>query len=142
MTLAWLLCALVLQMVSGSSPEAEVLALEEVWDEAHLHGDAGALEDLWASDLVVTVPRMPVLTRDDAVAMARSGRIRFDRYESSGIHARIYGDTAIVTGKLERVRRRDGQVEEDHWQFTKVYQRKQGKWRVVAFHASEAPGEP
>ncbi|HSL20121.1 MAG TPA: nuclear transport factor 2 family protein [Vicinamibacterales bacterium] len=139
MSMTWLLFAVFLQATRPGSAEAELLALESVWNEAHLRSDAAALEQLWANDLVVTVPRMAVLTRDDAVAMLRSGRIKFQRYESSGTRARVYGQTAIVMGKLERVRERNGQVAVDHWQFTKVYERQQGKWRVVAFHASEAP---
>lgn len=141
MLIATLLLTIGLQTGTVSA-EAEVLALERVWNEAHLHSDAAALEELWADGLVVTVPRMPVLTHDDAVRMARSGRLTFRRYESSNTHARIYGDTAIVTGRLERVRERDGQAAVDHWQFTKVYVRQNGKWRVVAFHASEAPEQP
>ena len=139
MNVAWLLFVVLLQSTSTSSAEAELLGLERVWNEAHVRGEAAALDDLWASDLVVTVPRMPVLTRDDAVAMARSARMKFQRYESSNARVRVYGSTGIVTGRIERVRERDGQVVTDHWLFTKVYLRQGGKWRVIAFHASDAP---
>jgi hypothetical protein len=139
MSIVSLLVLFLVQSMSAATADAEVLALERVWNDAHLTGNAAALEDLWADGLVITVPRMPVLTRDDAVRIARSGRLKFQRYETSNTHARIYGDTAIVTGRLERVREREGQIATDHWQFTKVYIRQHGKWRVVAFHASDAP---
>ncbi|MGE5814203.1 MAG: nuclear transport factor 2 family protein [Acidobacteriota bacterium] len=141
MTVACLLLTALLQTTGAGSPEAELLALEKVWNQAHLRGDAAALEGLWADDLIVTVPKMPVLTRDDAVRVARSGVMRFQRYDSSDTHVRIYSSTAIVTGKIERVRERDGQVVTDHWQFTKVYVRQDGKWKVIAFHASDAPDQ-
>jgi hypothetical protein len=118
---------------------AELARLEQVWNEAHLHLNAEALDRLWADDLVVAVPKMSVLTRADAMDMVRSGRMRFERYETSNLAVRVYGDAAVVTGRLQRSRNMAGRVVDDNWLFTKVYVRLQGQWRVVAFHASEAP---
>jgi hypothetical protein len=61
----------------------------------------------------------------------------FRRYESSEIAVRVYGESAVVTGRLLRSRDVGGRVLEDDWRFTKVYVRQAGEWRVVAFHASE-----
>jgi hypothetical protein len=112
--------------------------LETVWNEAHEHGDADALETLWADDLEITVPRMTVLTKTDAVKFARSGRMKFLRYQTSDLRVRIYQNAAVVTGRLQRTRSMNGQEVSDDWRFTKVYIREAQNWRVVAFHASEA----
>jgi hypothetical protein len=37
---------------------AELTRLEAVWNDAHLRGDAPALDRLWADELVAIVPRM------------------------------------------------------------------------------------
>jgi ketosteroid isomerase-like protein len=116
----------------------ELESLEKVWNEAHEHGDADALEALWADDMEVAVPRMPVLTKADAEKFARSGRMKFLRYQTSDIRVRVYENAAVVTGRLQRTRVLNGQETSDDWRFTKVYVREVGKWRVVAFHASEA----
>ncbi len=145
MIVAWFLTAALLSQGSPvnsqqeAGEKAELTKLENVWNEAHLHGDAESLSRLWADDLVVTVPRMQVLTRADALAMVRSGRIRFERYETSDIRVRVFGDAAITTGRLRRTRKVGEQRFDDDWQFTKAYVRRDGQWRVVAFHASEAP---
>ena len=121
------------------APETEELShLETVWNEAHIRGDAAALERLWSDDLEVDVPRMPVMPKTEALAFARSGRMRFERYETSAIKVRLYGDTAVVTGRLLRTRTINGKQMDDDWRFTKVYVRQKGQWRVVTFHASEA----
>ena len=86
---------------------------------------------------MVTVPKMPVLTRADAIAMARSGSMRFERYETSNLRIRVYGDAGVVTGRLQRTRSVNGRVVQDDWQFTKLYVRRGAQWKVVAFHASE-----
>jgi enterochelin esterase-like enzyme len=124
---------------AGDPAVAELTRLETVWNEAHVRGDADTLAGLWADGLTITVPNMPVLTRDDAVAVARTGRIRFDRYETSEITVRVFNSAAIVTGRLQRSRTIDGTLASDDWQFTKTYVRTQGKWLVAAFHASPRP---
>jgi len=112
--------------------------LETVWNEAHEHGDANALEAIWADDLEVAVPKMPVMTKADVDKFARSGRMKFLSYRTSDIHVRVYENAAVVTGRLQRTRTLNGQEVSDDWRFTKTYIREAGKWRVVAFHASEA----
>ena len=55
----------------------ELQHLEMVWNEAHEHGDSGALDALWADDLEVAVPKMPVMTKAEVLGLARSGRMKF-----------------------------------------------------------------
>jgi ketosteroid isomerase-like protein len=109
-----------------------------VWNDAHEQGDAGSLEQIWADDLEITVPRMPVMTRSEAAAFAHSGRMKFLSYRTSDIHVRVYGDAAVVTGRLQRERTLNGKNVSDDWRFTKTYIRQDRKWRVVNFQASEA----
>jgi ketosteroid isomerase-like protein len=116
----------------------EMEKLETLWNEAHERGDAGTLEALWADDLEVAVPRMPVLTKQDALRFARSGRMKFLLYRTSDLRVRVYDQTAVVTGRLERRRAIEGKEISDDWRFTKVYVRQGESWRVVSFHASEA----
>jgi ketosteroid isomerase-like protein len=124
--------------VTGDAGVAQVTRLERAWNDAHLHGDATALDDLWADDFVAIVPRMAPLGKQDALAFVRSGRMKFLRYESSELTVRVYGDTAVATGRLLRSRELGHQTLLDDWRFTKVHVRRAGRWRVVAFHASEA----
>ena len=110
-----------------------------VWNEAHERGDADALDALWADDLEVAVPRMALMTKADALSFARSGQMKFLSYKTSEIHVRVYDNAAVVTGRLHRRRTMNGREISDDWRFTKVYVRESNKWRVVSFHASEAP---
>ena len=116
----------------------ELERLETVWNEAHEHGDADVLEKLWADDMEVAVPKMPVLTKADALKFARSGRMKFLTYRTSDIRVRVYDNAAVVTGRLQRTRSMNGQEISDDWRFTKTYVRESGQWRVVSFHACEA----
>ena len=136
----WIAATALIQQPPGKSADSadstELSRLEKVWNEAHVRGDAETLDRLWADDLIVTVPNMPVMTKPNALAIAKSGRIKFQRYETSDIGIRVYGEAAVVTGLLERTRSLNGRDIADKWRFTKVYIRRAGKWQVVAWHAS------
>ncbi len=125
-----------LQNVDDSAEVAEIKQLEVVWNKAHVDGDAGALDRLWGDDLIVTVPNMAVMGKADSIRIWQTGRMKFKRYETSELRIRVYTETAIVTGRLQRGREINGKVIEDDWQFTKVYIRRKKEWQVVAWHAS------
>jgi len=121
--------------------DAEFSRLEDVWNTAHRNGDAGALDALWADDLEVVVPRMAPMSKTEALAFSRTGRMRFDRYDTSSLKVRRYGDTVVVTGRLQRAYTLGGNRRQDDWRFTKVYVRQNDAWRVTSFHASDAPAQ-
>jgi len=116
----------------------ELYRLEGVWNEAHLKGDAEALDQLWSNDLVVTVAAMRLMNKDDALAMVRANRPSFTKYETSELNVRRFGNSAVVTGRLLRERSMNGKTITDNWRFTKSYVMLEGRWRVVAWHASPA----
>ena len=139
--LTLLICAALWQAPSLSKDAfdlKEIYRLEEVWNTAHIKGDAAALDQLWADDLVVTVASMPVMNKADALAMIRSNRMPFTKYETSELSVKRYGNSAVVTGRLNRERVMQAKPVIDTWRFTKVYTMAQGTWRVVAWHASPA----
>jgi len=122
------------------SPEArEILRLEEVWNQAHLRGDVSTIDRLCADDLVVTVPGMPRMSKADILGFWQSGRARMTRYDTTNVQVAVHGETAVATGQLARTRDFGGRVASDAWQFTKTYSKEQGRWVLVAYHASDAP---
>lgn len=114
----------------------ELSRLETVWNEAYVRGDADAVDRLCAIDLVITMTDMQVLTKAGAIRILGSGKVRFKRYETSDIRIRVYDNAAVVTGRLQRTREAQGREMNDDWRFTKVYIRRNGRWQVVAWHAS------
>ena len=119
-----------------AADSAELLRLESVWNEAHVRSDTVALSNLWAEDLVVTVPEMSPMSKADLLRFWRTGRSIITRYETSELRIRVYADAAVVTGRLRRERNFNGRMLGDDWRFTKVYVRRGGRWQVVAYQAS------
>jgi ketosteroid isomerase-like protein len=123
---------------SPADPVAELTQLEDVWNQAHVEGDAGTLDQLMTDDVVVIVPKMPAFSKVEALSVFRSGRMKFAQYSTSDIRVRQYGGFAVVTGNLKRTRAMGERVLNDEWRFTKVYVPTSTGWRVVSFHASDA----
>lgn len=119
-----------------NTAEREIRDLEARWNDAHVRGDTAALFALWADDLSVTVPGMPLMHKPELVAFWRSGRSRILRHDTDSVRIRTWNDSAVVDGVLLRQRDFNGQVVTDHWRFTKVYVRRRGTWEVVAYQAS------
>ena len=124
------------QTAQDSSKSGEISRLESVWNEAYLRGDAEAMNRLCAEDFIATMTDMAVLNKARSIGLLSAGPVKFLRYETSDIRIRIYGDAAIVTGRLQRTRSVNGQNADDDWRFTKMYVRQSGRWQVVAWHAS------
>ena len=91
-----------------------------------------------ADDLVVVVPGMRTMSKADSLSVFETGRMKFDRYDTSESTIRVYDLSAIVTGRLQRGRRMGDRAVDDDWRFTKVYVQRGGRWQVVSFHASPA----
>ena len=81
------------------SSEKEILALEDKRYAAMIAKDEKALADLFADDLIYVHSSGLVDTKASYIAAIRSGKFDYrkcDRFEEK---ARIYGDTALVTGR-------------------------------------------
>jgi len=115
---------------------AELLRLERGWNDAHLRGDAPAIGELSADELILTVPGGPPMTKAEAFSRMAARNVKFDRYESSDLKVSVFDSSAVVTGRLRRAGMADGRPFTNDWQFTKTYVRRQGKWLLAAFHAS------
>ena len=121
---------------SSEPGEAEIARLEHAWNQAQLRGDVETLDEMASDSLLLTIPGMRVLTKAESLSVVRSGKMRFDRYETSDVYIQMFENAAVVTGRLQRTRVVEGESVDDDWRFTKVYLRQDGKWQVVSFHAS------
>src|SRR5262245_26408272 len=138
MLLFALFVALPWMQTSQDTDVATLTRLEAEWNDAHKRGDAKALAELQADDMEIIVPGMRRMTKADGLGVFASGRMKFDRYETSDTKVRVYDAMAVVTGRMRRTRTIGDRTLDDDWRFTKVYIRRLGRWQVISFHASNA----
>jgi hypothetical protein len=89
-----------------------------------------------ADDFVLVTVNGIVKTKDDVVRDLVTPDFSMEPYEPTELQVRVYGDTAIVTGRVfQRFTRRGARYEVDA-RYTDVYARRKGRWVLVTAHAS------
>lgn len=127
-------------MVWQGTPDAAVIRqLETI--EAQLastwkNRDCAGWGALLASDWSVTHINARIITKDQALEMCLTGPAVTSSVDQLAV--RVYGDTAIVTGRTSAAA--GGAAPQTvTLRFTDVFVRRDGRWSVVASHATRAP---
>jgi len=74
----------------------------------------------------------------DTMSAIKSGDIKITSNELSDLKVRVYGDTAVVTGKTDVKGTSGGKDISGPTLFTRVYVKKDGRWQSVAFQQTAA----
>jgi beta-lactamase regulating signal transducer with metallopeptidase domain/ketosteroid isomerase-like protein len=116
----------------NNEAEQEIIALEnEITDLTKLT-DTAALEHILSDDFTFIggFGRF----RDRANYLEMISRIKYESYVKDEVRVRVYGNTAVTTGRItEKARRKDGQEIIDYqYRFTNMYAKQNDRWRQVA----------
>jgi ketosteroid isomerase-like protein len=121
----------------ASYDEEVVLRVQREWMEAVRDKDVAALDRILADDYTYTDSRGRVSNKADNLRQARAVGGRMKAFHTSDAKARVYGDLAIVTGRMRIEGVASGQPYDAEVRFTDILARIDGRWRAVAAHASK-----
>jgi hypothetical protein len=118
-------------------PTVEAIRLlEEERNQAILHGDAATLDRMTSNDYTFVTLRGEMLTKAAIVQNFRSGAAKYQSREISDLNIRVYGDSAVVTGRAIQKGAENGKdYSGDYW-FTRVYVNQRGRWITVALQTT------
>jgi hypothetical protein len=122
-----------------SDDAADVLKRDDARIAAVLKADLAGLEDTFADGATYTHSTSAVDTKKDFIEGIRTGRLKYKAYDRKEAAVALYGDTAVVTGKAWVVVERAGADVEIRLQFTNVWVKRAGKWRMVAWQSTRLP---
>jgi hypothetical protein len=125
--------------------EREIRVLEAQFARAVVEGDRAFYDRVLADDFTHT--SHSGVFKDRAEFMAenkfdekkdlKSGRTRYDAYDVDDLAIRIYGDTAVVTGRTSpKGLNAQGQPISGRYRYLRVWVRRQGRWQAVAFEGT------
>lgn len=139
-----MLIPIVTLLTTAGAPAPEqgaVLAAHQAWIEAMVDANATALSALYAEDLVYVHGSGAVETRTEFLEKMTSGARRYLEIASRDPRARLYGDAAIVTDRLDVVVDAGGGGEplRVSVRSLNVFVRRDGEWRLVAHQATRLP---
>ena len=119
---------------ASATVEAQIKKAQREWLDAYLKGDTVELARLTSDDFISTGHDGKVSGKEQAMAMLEAGNIALDSIETEDFRVRVYGNTAIVTGKTAYKKGQNvlGQV-----RYTQVWvKRAPGYWQTVSWHGT------
>jgi ketosteroid isomerase-like protein len=117
---------------SSLSTEEQIKSIEEERNRAILSGDAATLERMTADDYTFITLRGQLRTKAEIVKGFQSGAFKYESRTISELKVRVYGDTAVVTGRSTQKGEENGKDYSGDYRFTRVYVRDKGRWMTVA----------
>jgi ketosteroid isomerase-like protein len=110
--------------------------------QAQIQAEAAALDRIYADDFIGIGPSGAVRTKPQVLADFTSHDLTFQSITTDEVRIRVYGNTVVETGRSTMVGQDKGKVVPRDNRFTRVWVRRQGRWRLVANHYSTLISQP
>ncbi len=130
--------------VNKPAIEAELLQLEREWTTSVQKHDLEAVKRIEADDIFLTFPDGTTGTKADDLRDVESGALTADSYEIADAKVTVLAaDIAIVTGRtlVKNGKYKSPEAKaidiSGQYRFTDVFAKRNGKWQVVASHATK-----
>jgi ketosteroid isomerase-like protein len=136
---ALLALALVAGLAHAAPPAALVAKLKaqaDAWDRAIVAKDRAAIEANMADDFRQIDARGNVETKRSFVDGLVTPDLHLDPYTVEDFEVRVYGDTALISGRTRMTGRYQAQAFSTHYRYIDVYVKRGGGWKIVSVQIS------
>jgi ketosteroid isomerase-like protein len=124
------------------SVEQVIRQLDHERIQAQIGADAVALDRIYANDFIGIGPSGTVRTKPQVISDFTSGDLKFQSITTDDVRVRVYGNTAVETGRSIMSGQDKGKTVPPDNRFTRVWVKQQGRWRLVANHYSSLITQP
>jgi ketosteroid isomerase-like protein len=137
----WLLISASVLSAAGSESkgEKEVLAAMDAWKQATMKKDRAALEKLLHPDLSYTHSSAKNETKADVIKAVTTGNSTVEAVDFINNTVRVYGNTALVKGKVDIKNNVDGKSTIANLDILHVWLKGPQGWQLVARQAVRLP---
>jgi ketosteroid isomerase-like protein len=125
--------AVLLGLAWAANVEEELKKLETDRAAAAVKGDVATLEKQTADDYTFINMYGQMSDKSQMVNAFKTGLTKLTSNEPSDMKVRVYGNTAVITGKADVKGTLGGKDTNGQIMFTRVYLKKNGTWQSVAF---------
>ena len=139
------LCAIVAPLVAAcaaTSPvndgataqvlTAQLTAQADAWDKAIVAKNAAAVAANVAPDFAQIESGGAVIGRDEFIKDLLDPTLRIDPYKVEDFGIRVYGNTALLTGRIRMTGVSEGKPFVSHFRYIDIYVKRGGDWKVVS----------
>ena len=119
--------------VASPSVVQELIKLENDWNDALVKRDMATLNRVIADDWTFIVPADgTIMTKAQALASFKSGEDVYTSAVGDEWKVRVYGDAAVVLGRLTGKEQYKGEDVSGQYRFTDTWIMRAGRWQCVA----------
>ena len=109
-----------------------IMDLDGEWNEAYSRLDGAALDRIIANDWVCIDGAGLVITKSELLTRVASSASFLDPYKFDEIALRVFGEAAIVTGRLSGQMRDSDGTHDVNQRYMRVYVKRNERWQAVA----------
>ncbi len=113
-----------------------ILQLEEESKQAAIRRDVAFAETTLADNYVAIGPLGTVTSKEATIAARKNSQVRYDSIELSEVVVRVFGSTAVVTGRADVKGKDLGEDFSGPYRFTRVWVKRNGQWQAVSYQAT------
>jgi ketosteroid isomerase-like protein len=117
---------------AAQNTEDEIKKLETDRAAAVIKGDMTLVEKQTSDDYTLINMNGQMANKQQMLDAFKSGKSKLSMNEISDMKVRVYGNTAVVTGKSNVKGMMAGKDATGQVMFTRVYVKKDGRWQSVA----------
>jgi ketosteroid isomerase-like protein len=118
----------------------EIIRTAHEWDRAMISNDPDQIGVYMADEWTIVGPDGSIGTKMAFLELIRSGELTHDIMESHDMNVRVYGDTAVVTGRGVSGGHYRGEPFHLDERVSCVFVREQVMWKCVLTHLSLISG--
>ena len=104
--------------------------------QAQIGANALALNRIYADDFIGIGPSGTVRTKAQVISDFTSADLKFQSITTDDVRVRVYGNTAVETGRSTMIGQDKGKAVPRDNRFTRVWIKQGAHWRLVANHYS------
>ena len=120
----------------SKSIEQTIRQLDSERIQAQIGADTVALNRIYADDFIGVGPSGTVRTKPQVISDFTSGGLKFQSITTDDVQVRVYGNTAVETGRSTMIGQDKNKVVPRDNRFTRVWVKLHGNWQLVANHYS------
>jgi ketosteroid isomerase-like protein len=127
---------------AAPSPDVATLTkLSDAWDKAIVRKDAQAIAANMAEDFRQIDGYGNLESKESFVAGILDPKLTIDPYTVEDFEVRLYGDTALLSGRTRMTGKYDGKPFTSNYRYIDVYVRRGGAWKIVSVQITKLPAE-
>ena len=136
-----LLAAAVLLATSALADDIEsIRRLDKEISMATWTADPVWFEENLADDYVLVTPTGAIKTKRDVIRELATPGMRMEPFDPFEVQVRLFGDTAVVTGRMRQRFVLGGIRYANDLRYTDVWVKRKTRWVLVSAHASTVAG--